>query len=408
MANKIHEKNVNKRIDLISEKIPNWNPLKELPPNINDPKSIAESLNVTKKLIPTSNTLIGIAGSMDITRTLTPSINKMAGIIDNLNISKDLITNMAKFDGITDSLKITSDLCINIADRLNITKGLVPNLSKFSSITDSLNVSAAAISSFADSLKVPKDLIPSIAASFNIVDSLNIAKGIISTAAISERVSKFKPNTTEFGYINNAYVQIKDVVNAIDINNVSISKDDLSNDVLIKEAVNFVDETFDTIENTENWQQTIKDKVDKFKEANPVYAFILSLIISIFIQNAVLEPAMNYIKDNIKKIYSEDTSYSTRRKEVRRILEFNYSTFNESILNRFRVLNKDNISIRINHYRNSYSVVTANKGSIITLLSSKKNYDKRRFKNWLYVEYEAPDGIVYQGWVNNIYTSKVR
>lgn len=402
MANKIHEKNVNKRIDLISEKIPKWNPLKELPPNINDPKSITESLNFSKELIPTSNPLIGIAGSMDITRTLTPSLNKIAGIIDNFNISKDLITNIAKFGDITDSLKITSDLCINIADRLNITKGLVPNLAKFTSITDSLNVSAAAISSFADSLKLPKDLIPSIA------DSFNIANGIISTAAISERVSKFKPNTTEFGYINNAYVQIKDIVNAIDINNVSISKDDLSNDVLIKEAVNFVDETFDTIENTENWQQTIKDKVVKFKEANPVYAFILSLIISIFIQNAVLEPAMNYIKDNIKKIYSEDTSYSTRRKEVRRILEFNYYTFNETILNRFRVLNKDNISIRINHYRNSYSVVTANKGSIITLLSSKKNYDKRRFKNWLYVEYEAPDGIVYQGWVNNIYTSKVR
>lgn len=205
---------------------------------------------------------------------------------------------------------------------------------------------------------------------------------------------------------------LMDIISALDINNtdINVTTKDLSNNTLINEASIYINDTIGTIvkdELTENWQQKVKSSFDNYKKNNPVYAWIIMFLLTSLLTSFVYEPLKDSIKDCVKNVFSVESTYNNKKKEVRRILSENYSIFGEKIINDIRYINRDKVSIRLDHYMSSYSIITLNRGSIISLKCSKKNYAKRRYKNWLYVEYEAPDGIIYRGWINNIYTSKV-
>lgn len=194
--------------------------------------------------------------------------------------------------------------------------------------------------------------------------------------------------------------------NEVDFNNYE--------DDVIEEAQVFVLDTFRSIsitsnESTENLnlQQNFKKKIEDYKKKNPIYAYILSLLIPVIIMNFIINPIGECIKETFNKSKSIDISIKDIRKEVKDAVTKNYYYIKKSIINHYRYINKNKVLLRKNHFMNSSAIVELNNRDVINLLYDENKNSKKRFKNWLYVEYVNKDDEVYRGWVNNIYTEKI-
>lgn len=53
-------------------------------------------------------------------------------------------------------------------------------------------------------------------------------------------------------------------------------------------------------------------------------------------------------------------------------------------------------------------LVEVNKGDVIELITNLYDNSKKMYKNWLCVEYTDKKGETFSGWINNIYTERIK
>ena len=289
-----------------------------------------------------------------------------------------------------------SSFSASISKGIEVQNQVINSIIKsFSEVKYPLNKMIVGLSDFSTSIsknvEIQNQVINSMIKSFSEVTSplneINLSSLVKGFENLSARI-----DNNDFNYIAKNTAEelkedIKDMLNSI--NNIT------SEEITINNLGEVLDK---------NWQQKAWGVIDNFKSKSPISAFIIIFLVQVFILGPIEDKLRNIDFSNMNP-----KAIKTKIEEVFKEVDFiDYQT-QRSIVNNFRIINKNGIIIRKTRNKYSSPLLKLKENNIIKVenFKEKKILNKRRFKNCLYVEYEDENGKVYKGWVNNIYTSKL-
>lgn len=181
---------------------------------------------------------------------------------------------------------------------------------------------------------------------------------------------------------------------------------------VIEEAQNLVFDTFqENIEEDLNWQQKLTQKSKEYSKKNPVYAWFLEKFISYMLTIMFASLIYGGVVNKVKTIFlnNNETKYeiNNAKKETERVLNSDYYYIKQDILRQIRYIDKSNVAIRRGHFMKSEILIRVDCGEVVEIVFNDNNM-KKRYKNWIYVDYTDAEGNLYRGWINNMYTKRIK
>ncbi|MDO5039069.1 SH3 domain-containing protein [Clostridium sp.] len=231
------------------------------------------------------------------------------------------------------------------------------------------------------------------------LNSLKNIKGLDNISSISETFNELKLNNKN-KIFEQAILEVNDIVKLgiayeiKDINTIISKNEYIENSTPIKE-------TNEVLKNDElNIEQKVYSVIEKFKYKHPIIVMFLVIFILSSIQSYIEDIGKGIIEKSIILVQANISSTKSNKDikhNVVKNIDKEAKDNKEYILNTYRFVSANALSVRVSNNIKSNKICELNYGDVVKIL--KKN------KNWSFIEYEKDDACI-KGWVFTRYISR--